>query len=62
MNKYSKAGVEINSINAYGASAHPESKHYTDQMKMFNQRQFKKMTFDWNEIIAKAERVYHPGE
>lgn len=61
MNKYSKSGVEVLSINAYGASAHPESKHYNDQMQMFENEQFKPMTFDKSEILKHAERVYHPG-
>lgn len=61
VNKYSKAGVEINSINAYGSSSHSESKHYNDQMEMFSKEQFKKMTFDWNEIEKNAEKVYKPN-
>lgn len=61
MNRYSPEGVEVNSINAYGASTHPESKHYTDQMEMFEKQQFKRMTFDKNEILKLAERIYHPG-
>lgn len=60
MNRYSKLGVEINSINAYGASAKPESTHYTDQMHLYANEQFKTMTFDWEQIIKKAERVYSP--
>jgi acyl-homoserine-lactone acylase len=62
MNKYSKSGVEINSVNAYGSSSHAESKHYTDQMQMFTQEQFKPMTFDKDIILKNAERVYHPGQ
>lgn len=62
MNKYSKDGVEILSINAYGASSHPESKHYNDQMVMFQKHEFKRMTFDKAAIMKGAERVYHPGE
>lgn len=61
VNKYSKSGVEVNSINAYGSSSHPDSKHYTDQMEMFCKEQFKTMTFNWDTIIKTAERVYHPG-
>lgn len=61
VNKYSAKGVEINSINAYGASSHPESKHYTDQMEMFSKEQFKKMTFDWEVIKRNAEKVYSPS-
>jgi acyl-homoserine-lactone acylase len=52
---------EIYSINAYGASARPESPHYTDQMRMFQNEQFKKMTFNKQEILSNAKRVYHPG-
>ncbi|MGE0635760.1 MAG: penicillin acylase family protein [Bacteroidia bacterium] len=61
VNKYSKTGVEINSVNAYGASSHPQSKHYTDQMELFSKEQFKTMTFDWEKIKQNAEKVYHPG-
>lgn len=60
VNKYSHSGVEINSINAYGSSAHPDSKHYTDQMELFSKEQFKTMTFNWDEILKNAEKIYHP--
>lgn len=62
VNKYTKSGVEINSIDAYGASSHPNSKHYTDQMEMFSKEQFKKMTFDWEAIKRNAEKVYRPSD
>lgn len=62
VNKYSKNGVEINSINAYGSSSHANSKHYTDQMEMFSKEQFKKMTFDWELIKRNAEKTYKPGD
>ncbi|MCG3167676.1 MAG: Glutaryl-7-aminocephalosporanic-acid acylase [Bacteroidia bacterium] len=60
VNKYSHSGVEINSVNAYGASSHPDSKHYTDQMELFSKEQFKTMTFNWDEILKNAEKIYHP--
>ncbi len=60
LNKYSKTGAEVYSINAYGASAHEQSKHYNDQMGMFEAGTFKKMSFDKSEILQKAERIYHP--
>lgn len=60
--KYSSSGPEIQSVNAYGSSAHPDSKHYTDQMEMFSKEQFKPMTFDWEQILKKAERIYSPGD
>ncbi|MFN8323052.1 MAG: penicillin acylase family protein [Chitinophagales bacterium] len=62
MNKYSADGVEVQSVNAYGSSAHPDSKHYTDQMELFTHEQFKTMTFDWAQILKKAEKIYHPNE
>ena len=59
--KFGKDNVELNTINAYGASSNPNSKHYTDQMQMFENQELKKMTFDKSEILKKAERIYHPG-
>ena len=61
VNKYSLSGVEINSINAYGSSSHSQSRHFTDQMEMFSKEQFKRMTFDWEEIKRTAERIYNPN-
>lgn len=51
---------EIYSVHAYGSSSRPNSPHYTDQMLLFQQEQFKKMTFDKNTILTQATRVYHP--
>lgn len=62
MNKLSKSGIEIYSVNAYGASSRPESPHYTDQMKLFTEEKFKKMGFDKEDILKNAKKVYHPGE
>ena len=61
MVKLSKTGIEINSVNTYGASAHPDSPHYTDQMQLFSEEKFKKMTFDKEEILKNAKKVYNPG-
>ncbi|HWB64761.1 MAG TPA: penicillin acylase family protein, partial [Chitinophagales bacterium] len=59
--KYGKDGVDLQTINAYGASARPNSPHYTDQMAMFEKEQLKPMTFDKALILKNAERIYHPG-
>jgi acyl-homoserine-lactone acylase len=59
--KFGKQGAEVQSINCYGASAHPESKHYTDQMEMAVKEQTKTMTFDKETILREAEKVYHPN-
>lgn len=60
--RYSKEkGAEILSVNAYGASDRPDSPHYTDQMEMFTNQQFKPMTFDKAVILRDAKKVYTPG-
>jgi acyl-homoserine-lactone acylase len=60
--RYSDEGVEIESVNAYGASAKPDSPHFTDQMELYTQQKVKKMTLDKETILKEAKRVYHPGE
>lgn len=58
--RFSEKGAYIRSANAYGASSHPESPHYTDQMELFTKKQYKEMTFDKEKILAEAKWVYHP--
>lgn len=58
--RYSAAGVEIESINAFGASANPDSPHYIDQMEMYVNRQLKKMTLDKEMVYKNAKSIYHP--
>ncbi|RMG87931.1 MAG: acylase, partial [Bacteroidetes bacterium] len=58
--RFSDAGVEIESVNAFGASAKPESPHFTDQMDMYVHRKLKKMTLDKATVLKEAVRVYHP--
>ncbi|MES2730095.1 MAG: penicillin acylase family protein [Bacteroidota bacterium] len=58
--KFSKDGPEIESIVPYGASNHPDSPHYADQMKLYVQQKTKPMTLDKATILKEAERIYHP--
>lgn len=58
--RYTDEGPIIETVNAYGASAKPDSPHYTDQMEMFVNQQLKPMTLDKEEIYQNAERKYHP--
>ena len=51
---------EIESVVNYGASNHPESPHYADQMELFLQQKTKKMTLQKEEVLKAAERVYSP--
>ncbi len=60
--KFGKDGIELNTVNAYGASAHPESVHYTDQMELYVNEKTKPMTFDKAKILKDAVRVYSPGK
>lgn len=58
--RYTEDGVEIESINAFGASSRPESPHYTDQMERFSNQQLKTMSLDKETILKTASRIYHP--
>jgi len=58
--QYSEDGVKIETVNAYGASNKPGSKHYTDQMELFIGQKYKKMTLDKEQIFKDAEQIYHP--
>ena len=58
--QYSKDSVQLESINAYGASNRPNSPHYTDQMQMYVDQKMKPMTLDKATIYKTAEKIYHP--
>jgi acyl-homoserine-lactone acylase len=51
---------KIESINMYGASANPNSKHFNDQVEMYLKQQTKTISLDKAEVYKNAERVYHP--
>ncbi len=53
---------KIETINVYGASNHPDSPHFDDQMEIFLRQELKPMTLDKDEVYQKAKRVYRPGE
>lgn len=58
--RYSDDATEIETVLPYGESNHPESEHYTDQMKMYLNHERKKMTLDKETIYTEAVKVYHP--
>lgn len=60
--RFGKDGVEVRSINALGASNHPDSPHYNDQMEMFTNHQYRQIYFEKDKLEQSAERIYHPGE
>ncbi len=57
---WDKAGrVQSRSIQPYGAATNrPNSPHYTDQMKLFVNKQFKPVHFDRATLLANAKRAY----
>jgi acyl-homoserine-lactone acylase len=58
--QFSENGVSIETSQAFGSSSKSGSKHYTDQMEMYNHRKTKRMTLNKNEILKTAVRVYSP--
>ncbi len=59
--RFAKDGLpKIETINMYGASSHPESKHFDDQVEMYLQQKTKRMTLDKKDIYKNAESIYHP--
>ncbi|MBI2729209.1 MAG: penicillin acylase family protein [Sphingobacteriales bacterium] len=61
--RFPKNGLPIiESVNAFGASNHPDSPHYKDQTPLYLQQKTKHMSLDKVVVMKNAERVYHPGE
>lgn len=57
---FDKDGPRIQTVNAFGASNRPESKHYNDQMELWAAQKTKTMTLDKAVVYENAERIYHP--
>lgn len=61
--QYDENGVvRIESITPFGSSNREDSQHFTDQMQMYVDREFKEMSLDRKVILENAVRSYHPGE
>ncbi len=59
--RYPKTGLPIiESVNTFGASSNVGSPHYSDQLKMFQDKQLKSMTLDKAVVLRNAKKVYHP--
>ncbi len=50
----------IETVNTFGASSHPESKHFADQRELYQAQKTKLMTLDKAEVLKNAERIYQP--
>ncbi len=59
---WDKAGkVWSESMQPYGAATNrPDSPHYTDQMKLFEERKYKPVHFEWTDAVAQGGKVYRP--
>ena len=58
--QFTPEGIIIETVNAYGSSAEPDSPHYNDQMELFVNQQLKPMTLDRAAVIQNAKQIYHP--
>lgn len=54
--------VRAKAIMSGGASGDPASPHFIDQAPMFSKGQFRDVLFTPEEVLAHAERRYHPGQ
>ncbi|MBI2827240.1 MAG: penicillin acylase family protein [Planctomycetia bacterium] len=54
--------VRSKSLVQYGASGDPNSPHFFDQAELLSKKQLKDNPFHWEDVLAAAKRVYHPGE
>jgi hypothetical protein len=50
------------SVLNFGQSGDPASPHYFDQAKLLSEKKLKTDLFDWDDVVAGAKLVYHPGE
>lgn len=58
--RFGPSGVQIESVNSYGASTRLDSVHATSQMELFTNQKLKKMSLDKQEVLKAAVRIYHP--
>ncbi|WPP51172.1 acylase [Catalinimonas niigatensis] len=54
--------VKAKSLLAGGQSGDPESPHFDDQVEMYVEGKFKDVAYYREDVEARAEHTYHPGE
>ena len=58
---WGKNGLEhLSALQPLGNSPNPKSKHYNDQIEMFTRRQMRTLSLKQDDVMKKAEHVYHP--
>ena len=59
--RFNEDGPIIESVISYGNSEVPESKHYDDQMKLYQKFKLKKVSMNKEEIYKNASKIYNPN-
>jgi acyl-homoserine-lactone acylase len=54
--------IKAKSLLTGGESGNPGSKHFNDQAQMYVNGEFKDVLFYKEDVVAHAEKTYHPGE
>jgi acyl-homoserine-lactone acylase len=54
--------VRAKAIMTGGESGDPSSPHFTDQAAMYSEGRLRDVLFTPQDVLAHAERRYHPGE
>ncbi|MEM1142416.1 MAG: acylase [Pseudomonadota bacterium] len=54
--------VRAKTVLAGGQSGDPNSPHFDDQVTRYLTKDFKNVAFYRDDVLARAERTYHPGE
>jgi acyl-homoserine-lactone acylase len=54
--------IRAKAISAGGESGNPNSPHFADQAEMFSKGQLRDVLFYREDVLAHAERQYHPGD
>ena len=60
--EFGKDFVRCKTLLQYGTSSDPASPHFFDQAALVSKSRFKESPFVWKDVLAQAERSYHPGE
>ena len=58
--RFGADGVEIESVNTYGASEQPASQYYTSEMNLFANQKLKKMTLSKEDALKNTVKMYSP--
>ena len=54
--------LKAKTILTGGSSSDPKSPHFTDQVDGYINHQYKDIFFYKKDVLANAERTYHPGK